>query len=368
MIILQFLSLILFLGLCPVLLGLPWTQWTVQPDSQKYAPSASLSSPICKPALAYAVGFFLQLALFHPLAFAVTLFHGSVRLLTVLYTVVLLLACVACAAYEARKGLFARLRPVRGWWRLAWYEWPVLAALLLLLGYMLYKAFVRDLKFLSYDDAVYVSWATNALEANEIGRIAVYTGEGGRLNLKRAIQTWLMIPAWLSSVSGFSVVVLCHTVLQAQLTVLAFAVYFDLAALLFEKRLNRLIFLMVLALFCVYSYYSHYSFPFRLLGPIYQGKAVLAVALTPLVWSVLIRQLPQPYSRRTGVLLCLLSVAATALTLWGTGTMGIIVGVPLFLSLFRSPRCWKNLWYLLWAGVVPALSAGLYLLVSKVLV
>ena len=81
---------------------------------------------------------------------------------------------------------------------------------------------------------------------------------------------------------------------------------------------------------------------------------MLAVSLTPLVLTMMAKKLVEPYQWKVGVLLLLLSLAAVSLTLWGTGTMAVIVTIPVLLSLFRKERDWKHLLYILWGCAAPA--------------
>ena len=89
---------------------------------------------------------------------------------------------------------------------------------------------------------------------------------------------------------------------------------------------------------------------------------MLAVSLTPHILTVLIKKLEEQYTKMTGIYLLLLSMAGSALTLWGTGTILVIVLVPLFFSLFRREKNWKHLLYASWSLIMPILVVGYYYL------
>ena len=342
---LKLIILFLILGAVPLILGLPW--------GRKFHVRYTV-------VFAYGTGYFLELVLFHVIAFLFAFFRVPFHLLTVVFSILLVFACVISCLYSRKAVLFPKKTTIRAWVKFQWHEWILLIVFVLLFSYQVYRGIVSDLTYMSYDDSAYIAMANDALAVDYIGITEAYTGEAIALNLQRVIQTSLYFPAYLSAVSGISVVVMEHTVQYTQLLFLAYAIYIFISGELFEKRENRLVFLVFISVFYIFGYHSHYSLTFRLLGPNYQGKAILAVSLTPLVLSILIRALREAYRIQTGVLLLLLSTAAVSLTLWGTGTMVVIVTIPVVLSLFRQERNWKHLWYIPWGIIIPVASAVFY--------
>ena len=120
--------------------------------------------------------------------------------------------------------------------------------------------------------------------------------------------------------------------------------------------------MMILSILYIYGNYSIYSPTFRLLGPNYQGKAVLAVLFFPMLFSMMIERLERPFHKRFGYLLCLLSEAACSLTLFGAVTMIVNVTTPTVLLLFSEKHHWKRLWYIVWAGAFPLINIGIFFL------
>lgn len=338
--------LLIYLGLCPWLLGKPWTKVISGrlPDAQ-----------------AYGIGFFTELALFHIIAFPGIMFYLPFSVIVICFSVALAGCCGFCLWFIWRNRLFPRWKAGRVR-QLFWYEWVLLAAVIGVIGYQVVRGALSDFTHMTFDDAVYTTAASDALASGQAATINAYTGRAGSLIIKRAIQTALYFPAWLSAASGVPVATVEHTVQYVQLILLAYLIYTYMAGELFEKPSDRLIFLLVIGVFYIFGYHSHYSLTFRILGPNYQGKAVLAVSLTPLVLTILIRKLNEPYQWKTGLLLLLFSLAAVSLTLWGTGTMAVIVAVPVVLSLFRKERNWKHLLYIPWGCIAPAGFGLLYLL------
>ena len=112
----------------------------------------------------------------------------------------------------------------------------------------------------------------------------------------------------------------------------------------------------------IYGFYSQYSITFRLLGPNYQGKAVLAASLCPLLFALMMRILEYEYRRRAGVLLLLLSIAATGLTMFGAAVFLMNTVLVITVAMFRRKRYWKHLRYIAWGGIMPAIYGCIYLI------
>ncbi len=338
--------LFLLLGLLPLILGLPWSK--VLDDKISYE-------------LSYAIGFFLQLALFQIAVTPVVFLRGSFVSVVRLYAVLLLAACV-CSLYFMKK---TRLSPllVKAE-RLSVFEILYLCAFLAVLSLQVCRGFTHDLTYMSLDDATYTVISQQALEGQGLGTVNTATGEAWQLDYRYGLPAWLYYPALLSYCSGFSVATVAHTLQYVQLILLAYAVYWYLSGLLFDDRKNRLIFMLLIALFYWYGYHSHYSLTFRLLGPNYQGKALVAVSLTPLVFALLIRKLKKPFSQPFFWLLLFLGAAACSLSFWGAGTFLVILALPILISLFFKGRDFRHLLYAVSGATVPALTAALFF-VSK---
>ncbi len=341
--------IILLLGTGPLILGAPW--------AKAFKVRYTL-------AFGYGFGYFLELALFHILTFLFAYFHLRFHILIIVYSVLLAGACIISMIRIGETGPLILRKEIKSWEKLHWHEWILLAVFIVAVAVQVYHGFTSDLTYMAADDSVYVTMANDALTADYMAIVEPYTGVTAGLNMTRAIQTSLFFPAYLTAMSGVSVATMEHTVQYIQLIILAYTIYIYLAGELFKKRENRLAFLVFIAVFYIFGFHSIYSLAFRLLGPNYQGKAILAVSLTPLVMGILIHILKEPYSRWNGLMLFISSLAAISLTLWGTGTMAVIVIFPVLLSLIRKKRNWKHLWYILWGVTAPAAFIALYTILS----
>ena len=330
--------IIFLLGIIPCLLGIPWTKIIKARYSLAFA---------------YSIGYFIELAIFHLITCISVLFGIGFRVNATIYTILLLIACVGCGFYSRHFRLFSQKEKSQKWKKPDWLECILLLALIFIIGLQVIRCFTYDITTMSYDDSVYTTIATDALETDTIGQVDPYTGTGIQLDVQRTLQTSLVFPAFLSLLSGLSVTIIEHTVQHTQMLLLAYSVYIYLAGEVFEKRENRLIFLLIISFFYFFGLYSHYSLTFRMLGPNYQGKAILAVSLTPLILTILSRELFKPYCRETGMLLVLLSLGAVSLTMWGAGTLAVTITLPVILSQFSKTCFRKNIMYIVYGLAMP---------------
>ena len=343
------------MGIVPMILGLPWVE-VIKPK-HKYA-------------FAYSTGFFVGLALYEIVGLPVALGYGKFSTIVWIYSILLIFACGISLWFLLKHHLVTastKVSPlcvIQKIKSMHWAEWVYLIAFMAVLSLQLVRGVTYDLTFMSYDDARYIVASSDAATSNTLLTIANATGEGGTLSLHYAFPAWNYYPAYLSTVSGVSITTIAHTFQYIQMILIAYTTYWFLAGEIIKKRDNQLIFMLIIAFFYWFGYHSHYSLTFRLLGPNYQGKAVLAVSLTPLILTIMIKKLEESYNKYVGVYLSLLSVAGLCLTLWSSGTMIVIILIPLLLSIFRRERVWKHILYVPWSLMIPIICTGYYLFYS----
>ena len=340
--ILQILLPIFFLIIVPIALGLPWTQCVPG--------SARRSLFACFP-----FGFFTELALFHFLAVPFTFLNWSFTVLTWLFTgLTVIFSTVSAVWFIRKKKIVFRIPKFSVW------EYIYLAAFLGLLGWQLYNGLIGDISGWAFDDTEYVTIGADAIRYDRMLAIDPNTGLAASLDSLRALQSSLFFPAVLSKISGMPITIMYRTVLEVFYILLAYAVYAYMATVIFKKKEDGLIFLIFLSLLHIFGFYSQYSITFRLLGPNYQGKAILAASLIPLLFVFLIQRTEEQYDWKSGLLLLLLSTAATSLTMFGASTSILSLTLVVILSLFRKKRNWKHLWYLAWGCAMPLLYGSVY--------
>lgn len=344
MIVIRILLLTVFLFIAPIILGTPWT--TLLPKKNRYRLCA------CFP-----IGVFVELAFFQLLEVPIAFLHLPFTLLCWVFGATVFVICAySVFRFKSERPFLFKLPRLNGW------EVFYLAVFLGLLGWQMYNGFSRDTTYWSYDDSAYVTYAADTIRYNAIQTIDPYTGIAMAFNRARALQGWLYYPAFLSLISSVPVTVMERTILETYDILLAYLIYAYMASVLFSRKEEGLIFLIFLSLLHVFGWYSQYSMTFRLLGPNYQGKAVLAVSFFPLLFTLLIQVLGRSYSIRCGILLLLLSVAASSFTMFGAATVILNTTLVVGLSLFRRRTRWNHLLYIPWSICLPVFYLGVYFL------
>lgn len=308
----------------------------------------------------YAVGFFVMLAIYQLLEVPMALCYVKFHVLVIVYTIILVML-VGIAIYQWKKAgtLFPTAMAKKKEPR-TMYDWIYLLGFLAVLGYQLYHTIFYQMNEMSLDDATYLAYANDAVQADLLFLLDPYTGAYAGCSIQRLLQSSIVYPSFLAKLTGIHVTVIAHTIWPVFLVLMAYGVYYLMAEKLFEKRKNQYLFLLFVALFYNFGFYSHYSTSFRLLGTIWQGKGILAVILNFLYLYLFSELYQKDYDRKMGVLMCLLSIASVGLTLGGVISTAVISGV-LFVLFFIKNRNWKNIRYLVWANVMPVMYAGFYL-------
>lgn len=177
------------------------------------------------------------------------------------------------------------------------------AAALVLLQAAVYVFFMAT----DLDDAWYVASATTAQYYDTLYLNGAYTGIAvTSLNYRYVLSAMPMLYAFLSEVTGMHAATVAHTILPVFFVPLAYMVYYLLADFLFRGRKdNAGIFLCLLSLIHISSYYSVYTQGTFLLIRIWQGKALLAAVLLPLLFYLCCRVMTQPAQKGDWALLFL---------------------------------------------------------------
>lgn len=351
--ILRLLKLIGILGLCPYLCGYMFHSIMKERKS------------IFQIFFQYVCGFFVMLALFEVVGVPAIYMGIKFHVLVCLYSVILVgVMIVSLSVMIQKKVLVIKLSGILDYIKaLNCYEWIYLILFVVLLGVQIYGGIRYSSTYNSLDDATYVAYAQDAIDTDSMLQHNPNIGSFQNVNMHRAWQSSLIFNAYISKVTGVSVTSLMHTVFYVLLLIMAYMVYSVVASQLFDRRENRLIFLDLVALLYIWGNYSHYSLTFRLLGVIWQGKAILAVILVPLLFAMLYQLQQQDYCNKNGFLLMILSIAATSLTLMGTVTFLFIITTLIVLGRIRSPKYEKRKYlYVLWGCIVPVIVAGGYLI------
>ena len=185
------------------------------------------------------------------------------------------------------------------------------AALLIV---QLYFAFAYEINEWSYDDYDYVVNSQDTITTDTIAYVNYVNGEMPYTAEKRAVTAWPTYIAYLARVSGFEVTTVCHTILPVILLLIAYLVYYYIAKFIFKDYENRFIFLVLFSVANIFGLHSHYSSTFRLLGAIWQGKAVLTTIAIPFIIIYLFEIYKEKFDKHKIMPLMMVSLGAASLT------------------------------------------------------
>jgi hypothetical protein len=153
-------------------------------------------------------------------------------------------------------------------------------------------------------------------------------------------ESWELLMATLSKVSGLGVAELAHTVLPFTLILLSYISYASLAKQFLPSRFLPL-FLIVLSLFHMFGGYSQYSQGSFLLTRIWQGKAILLHIIIPFLLSTILTSVKKP-SISSYIGLIMISFASIALNPIAVYMIPIplvgLVGLTFVQNQFRNRR------------------------------
>ena len=183
------------------------------------------------------------------------------------------------------------------------------------------------------DDAFYVATAETAVATDTLMEFSPYTGEAyTKLPARYILSPFPLFVAVISQLIGVKPVTMAHTFLPICLIPLAYAVYYMIGCRMFlGKKKEQGIFMILVNCGVLFSGYSIYTQGVFLYTRIWQGKAVLAAILLPLVfyWGLSIFTRPQLKGEWGMVLAtmlscCLVSSMGIMLSAIMMGIMGIV--------------------------------------------
>lgn len=339
------LIIILFLCVVPVLIGSLWIG------------SVRLVSLSERIVFSLLMGFFSMLAIWQLLVVPMAVMHISFLSICYLYLGVIFIVCLAALKRFLKDDAYQFHGPSMAG-TLYEHIYMLLFAVLFLI--QLYFAVFYSRTYMADDG--YAVYSAMALEDNYVFMTYPYTGVSVPFSsqwIRRVVQTELYFPGVLSLLSGVDVATICNTVLNVFVTAAGYGAYYLISADMFEKKEDRWLFLIFVSLLYVFGYHSHYSLTFRMLGPNYEGKAILAVVVTPFMLLFLRWILRDGYSSAAGLRILVLSLASMSLTLGGAYTFAALVGA-IVLTGFFVKRDFKMFLFALWGAVIPAVYASLY--------
>ena len=179
----------------------------------------------------------------------------------------------------------------------------------------IYFALGYEVNEWSYDDYDYVVSSKDTVSSDTLTYINFIDGSMPNIAEKRAATAWVTYIAFLSKVSSFEVTTVSHTILPVLLLMVAYLNFYYIAGILFDELDNRLIAMILTSMAYIFGLYSHYSATFRLLGALWQGKAILTTIAVPFLVVYLIEIYAKEVETRYMLPIAAISLGACSLTL-----------------------------------------------------
>ena len=247
-----------------------------------------------------------------------------------------------------------------------------------ILGFQLVKA-VTMAPF-DGDDAYYVVESLLAQQADVMNTILPYTGSSTSLDLRHAFAVFTMWEAFIAKVSFVHSTIVAHSVMPLVLLPLVYLVYVEIGRILLSRKPDLLpIFMIFISLFTMYGNTSIYTAETFLMMRTWQGKAMVANLMLPLVlWAFVwmfddCRKPGYLWKEETGggkilvrnsawVILMLVNMSSGIMSSMGIIFCGGLSGFLAFLLLIYT-RNWKIIPKIIMAMVPSGLYLVVYMLV-----
>lgn len=156
-------------------------------------------------------------------------------------------------------------------------------------------------------------------------------------NAQNTMVTWPIYIAFFSIASGLDATTIIYTVIPVFFTIIAYMIYYLLAVKLFDKRENRLIFLLILAVLNLFGGFSSYSPAVALLN-LWQGHNIVFLIIIPL-FIALIPNIDKFNINTYGVTWGIFfSISACSVSIWGAVAILIISFIVLILLLIYKKK------------------------------
>lgn len=214
------------------------------------------------------------------------------------------------------------------------------------------------------DDAFYVASAQTTLDTNSLFMIDPYTGDAfSKFPARYVLSPFPLFMAFISKLVGVKATVMAHTLLPMVLILMVYAVYSLWAKELFRENVKaQTIFLFWVMVILAFSDFSTHARGMMMFPRIWQGKAILATILLPLVLLLGMRMIHRPLKRGEWLYMGVVMLACCH-----TSSMGIMLGaIELGLCGLLAALGQKNvrlLFYTILCCIPNLIYAGIYVLI-----
>ncbi len=239
------------------------------------------------PGVALVLGYILLFTILELVGIPVVLFnvyHGFTIFIKWFTPVILICAFggVLVSILRVKKGYELNFQGAARWQKTMPEEKILLVLFLLLVGFQLYMAFTRA--SFDGDDAYYGAQALIAQQMDTLYRVNPYTGRSSPLDVRHVLALFPLWEAYIGSMSGVHVTILCHSIIPLALIVLTYVLYYQTGRILLKKNPRQLpMFMILIALWQMFGAVSIYTAETFFLTRTWQGKSFAGNFVIPAV-------------------------------------------------------------------------------------
>lgn len=286
-------------------------------------------------------GYLILFSLMELLTLPLTWIKAPLHILTIAYgSIALILGIAGVIRFWKQKE---QRNYVRSEQKLSVYFW---IALLVIAAQIVMCVLLAHM---DADDSFYVASATTDVHTDTIFEINPYSGrEYGRMPSRYVLSPFPVFLAVVSQLSaGLHPSIMAHMIYPAVFLTMAYVVQRLLCTYLYpEDKQARDIYLLVVACICSFSAYSVYNAGCFQMVRIWQGKAVLASVMIPLLIYLCLTIIMQKESGHSWLLLAMADLSCCLLSSMGIMLAPLVIGAFLLAGLiFRRgfSHFWKGL-------------------------
>lgn len=341
-----------FMGALPFLLGLFYTGFLSGEDKERN-----------NILLHMAAGYMIMFGLFELVALPLSFMRQSLSLLTGVYGGVLILIALVSLAMNYRRIPRVAAQMFCSVKNFTLCIWAQLALIVMqIFVYMRYQ-------YVNSDDSFFVASATTSLATDTIFAYNPYTGaEYAKLPTRYVLSPFYAFTATVGKVTKTHPAIVAHLVFMILFLLLAYAVYALVGRALFVYDMEKTGYFLILASgLHMFSAYSERTSGLFLLIRLWQGKAILAGILLPMILYMALRIYFKPCkteeSRADWILLFFLMSACCMVSSMGVMLGAVMLGILALYFAFRQKNA-RRLCYAVLCCLPNLLCAGIYLVIK----
>jgi hypothetical protein len=234
------------------------------------------------------------------------------------------------------------------------------AMLLILLQAYVYVGY----EHIDDDDAFFVATATTAVVNDNLYVRSPYSGVVyGKLPTRYILSPFSIYYAVMSKLTNIHATIYAHLYLPIILLFFVYMVYYIWGKVLFNNSRSIGMFLLLICILNIFGNYSEFTTQSFLLLRLWQGKAVLAAGIIPLVIYICYRVTKEDRQWTLWGALFLTTSAASLVSSMGIFLTPVSIGCWALVDLFRTRKLKRTLTYMLCC--LPCVICGIiYIIIS----